>query len=461
MSAGVGILGNGQNTLVISAPNGDVVNGTDVGKAYLFGSDDVLRQLMTTTTATTTTSTTGTTTTATMAMYPVINASVVIAGIIPDGNLGNAQVINDVNGDGRPDLYLVTDAEPSAGYIIFGTDMYDPDFTLAGLDGTDGFALSNGNGTLPTEIVVGDFNGDGINDIAFAEPNEFGNGTDLVIVHGQNMSVSFPSTLTLDDLKAQGDADILPLPGTLGGDSVGVSAGDVNGDGIDDVVVSTGGSVAIVHGAPGNDALDVTMVTGESPGFGKDAVNAGDINGDGIDDLVISDPTLNKTYVVFGTNGTGSDVSVGSLNGTNGFVIDGPAGFGDSIAALGDVNGDGLADIAVTSKDGSVPVVVILGSTGPHNASTPLSELDGVIPIELNDLARASNGSSVGDLLDGLFVVPVGDFNGDGLDDLVISVPELGRVYLVNGQMNLSEPITTDSLTSSDKGVILIGDPDE
>jgi hypothetical protein len=148
------------------------------------------------------------------------------------------------------------------------------------------------------------------------------------------------------------------------------SAGDVNGDGLADLIVGTYESSRsyVVFGQTGTTAVDLSslisgsstagfVIYGQSAGdtSGYSVSSAGDVNGDGLEDLIVgahlSDPTTGtdagRSYVVFGQTGT-TGVELSSLtsgSGTAGFVINGQAAgdaSGQSVSSAGDVNGDGL-----------------------------------------------------------------------------------------------------------------------
>ncbi|MBU7586378.1 MAG: FG-GAP repeat protein, partial [Nostoc sp. TH1S01] len=123
--------------------------------------------------------------------------------------------------------------------------------------------------------------------------------------------------------------------------------------------------------------------------------NAGDINGDGIDDLIIgayrADPNgqnyAGESYVVFGSrNGFGASFNLSSLDGSNGFVINGIDEFdfsGRSVSGAGDINGDGIDDLIIgasgadsNGQSDAGESYVVFGSRNGFEASFNLSSLD-------------------------------------------------------------------------------------
>ena len=159
------------------------------------------------------------------------------------------------------------------------------------------------------------------------------------------------------------------MVGGLGAKSV-AAAGDVNGDGISDFMIGTGGSDSLVYVVFGTSCgfpaqFDLSTLDG-SNGFvikgkansdaGVSVNSAGDVNGDGIDDMIVGADFagVNATgaaYVIFGSkNGFPAKLSVNDLNGTNGFRIDGADadnGAGISVSGAGDLNGDGVDDMLI------------------------------------------------------------------------------------------------------------------
>ena len=142
---------------------------------------------------------------------------------------------------------------------------------------------------------------------------------------------------------------------------------------------------------------------------GSSVASAGDVNGDGIADLVIGAPNaspgnisyIGKSYVVFGRVGLGSNGSLelSSLNGTNGFVLRGEQAndySGISVASAGDVNGDRIADLVIGvpgANSFAGKSYVVFGRAGiGGNGSLALSSLNGTTGFVLNG-ETGSSGS--------------------------------------------------------------------
>ncbi len=167
---------------------------------------------------------------------------------------------------------------------------------------------------------------------------------------------------------------------------------------------------------------------------GRSVASAGDVNGDGFADVVIGahggdpggDTYAGESYVVFGrASGFASSLDLATLDGTNGFRLDGidvddRSGF--SVAAAGDVNGDGFGDLVIGAYGGDPggniyagESYVVFGKASGFAASLDLATLDGTNGFRLD--------SSDGFDFSGRSVASAGDVNGDGFADLIIGAP--------------------------------------
>lgn len=368
----------------------------------------------------------------------------------------------DVNGDGIDDILIGAPAAPGYGfavtagesYVVFGSNTaFAASMDISALDGTNGFIINGllDNDSFGVDVsAAGDVNGDGIDDIiigAFsADPAGNADAGESYVIFGSDAGF----TQYFDPSILDGTNGFV-LSGINAGDNSGVSvsnAGDVNGDGIDDVIIGAvyadpnglagAGESYVVFGSNAGFAANIDLSTldgsngfaissveaGDTSGFSVSS--AGDVNGDGIDDIIIGElgnaATSNESYVIFGSNtGFGATLSLGSLDGTNGFIINGITTgdrTGYSVSSAGDVNGDGFDDILVgapASDANAGESYVIFGSDQAFSANLDLSTLDGSNGFALQ-------GALVGDSI-GWSVSAAGDVNDDGVDDIIIGAP--------------------------------------
>ena len=350
----------------------------------------------------------------------------------------------DVNGDGYDDL-IIGAFGANASYVVLGrASGFNATLNVSSLDGSNGFVLKPGALGYHFGASVssaGDINGDGFADLIVGDEasnhNGLANSGSSFVVFGK--ASGFGAQLSTDNLNGSNG---FQMTGIAADDHLGSSvsgAGDVNGDGFDDLIVGASGagtddvgaSYVVFGKASGFSAnFDLSALNG-SNGFRLNGAigetnagflvsNAGDVNGDRYDDLIVasnpSEPANNSSFVVFGkASGFSATLDLSNLDGSNGFRLDeGATGNFTSISNAGDVNGDGFGDLIVgatgVSANGAGGSYVVFGKAAGFGAALDVSNLDGSNGFRLNGFAENDRPT----------VSNAGDVNGDGFGDLIV-----------------------------------------
>jgi hypothetical protein len=328
----------------------------------------------------------------------------------------------DFNGDGIPDLAVANNISGGTVHILLG-------------DGKGAFTAGgtySSGGSSPRTVAVADFNNDGKPDIAVAN---YGSGT-VGILYGAGAG-GFAPVVTYSTV----------------GNTQGLAIGDFNSDGKPDIATTNwgGGTVGVLLSKSGGGFTATSITTGDS---WPDDIAAADFNGDGKLDLVVANGFSNTVRILLG-------------NGSGGFSIGNAYNSGVSWTqgiAVGDFNGDGNKDV-VTSGVSSSAVGVLLsdghgglgtvttfatGGSGPFGLATADFNNDGKLDIAVSNtnsnnvsvfvgngsgsFSAATNFSTGGTAPK---CIVAGDFNGDGRIDLAAADNGSGTVGVL---MNFSGP---------------------
>ena len=323
---------------------------------------------------------------------------------------------------------------------------------------TTASATLSGTGKFGRSVAsAGDVNGDGYSDVIVGDGagNAYlylGSATGLANTSSQQLTVagdaSFGTTVAgAGDVNGDGLADVIigdgagnayvfqgnnsglnasPATtisglGAFGGGLSVAGAGDVNNDGFSDVLVNsvTTLGVNIYYGSSTgiNLSSPISLPSPGSPYFGASVASVGDVNGDGFADVIVGDAN-GDAYLYISSNAVFTTTPTAHLTGGT--------HFGWSVASAGDVNGDGYSDVIVGDGHGNAYVYLGSNSTFSTTAATTLT-------------GAASFGNSV---------ASAGDVNGDGFADVIVGAQD-GNAYVYNGSSSGIASVASGAATTN------------
>jgi hypothetical protein len=360
------------------------------------------------------------------------NADARIFGAETDARVGYAlSSVGDLDADGYQDLFIgawgddTNGSFAGAAWIVHGPIEGDIDLSQEEIVF---FGEKAGDNAGTAVSSAGDVNGDGWIDLLIGAPNYDPGGAistgSAYLLYGPHSE-----SLELDSADAS-------LRGEATADYAGQrieGAGDLNGDGFDDMIIAawgsdTGGSAAgavyLVNGPVYGEKMLVDadqVLVGEDPGdhAGSSVVSAGDMNDDGYADLFIGSPDHSSegagsgaAYLIHGP------ISIDmSMAGADARLVGSRVGdhVGSAVARVGDVNGDSFPDLAVGAY---------LEDSGGINAGAVYLMMG---PVSGTILVTNSDGGFIGQAASdraGWSVAGPGDVNGDAIDDVLVGAPD-------------------------------------
>ncbi|MEO9804813.1 MAG: FG-GAP-like repeat-containing protein [Reichenbachiella sp.] len=308
--------------------------------------------------------------------------------------------VGDLNNDGKPDLVVANGS--SSTVSIFkntstnGAVSYDPKVDLTA-------------GTTPQDVAVSDLDGDGRLDLVVA--NQSDHTISIYRNTGTGSTISFADKVDF----------------TAGTNPYAVAIGDIDGDGKPELITANrlSDDVTVLRNTSTIGAIDVTSFASKVDfpvGSSPYDVVLGDLDGDGKVDIAVANRSDNTISTLRNTS-TNGIIDASSFAAK----VDRSTGLSPYALALGDLDGDGKADLAVANRSqGTVSVL--------RNASS------GIGVISYGRIDYYSGTSAI--------AVAIGDLDGDSKPDLAV-VSQTGR--LVSVFKNTSTPGTIDANSFADK----------
>lgn len=395
--------------------------------------------------------------------------------------------IGDLDGDNVDDILVGAPVDDTGGtnygaaYIHFMNNNGSVKSTTK-LDGstTNGATLGFDNFRYGWSVAgIGDLNDDGVRDIAIGALSYFNNNsiyTGRIFIHFMNTDGSIDSTVMIDRNTVNGPNTIRNIDGNDHYGSSIDSIGDLNSDGVEDIIVgasfdSAGGSArgaAFIHFMNTDGSIDSTVkingstlngpVLANTDNYGSSVANIGDLNDDGVTDIAIgadgiADSILSYFYIHF----MNADGSIDSSIKIDKDTANGATGLGTffnyatSLEGLGDLDGDGNPEIAVGAimRNNSIK-----GGVFVHymNSDGSIRETD-----IIDDTTQDGLSLGLSDMY-GTGIALLEDYSGDGIADIAVGTRvDAFYIHFIELAPEISRTPSVGVSESGTTGIITVG----
>jgi hypothetical protein len=376
----------------------------------------------------------------------------------------SAASLDDLDGDGVTDLAVGARYDDTGGtnrgavYVQFMKADGTVKSSVKIASGTNGGPTLADDDQFGISVAsLGDLDGDGVTDLAVGARYDDTGGTNRGAVYVQFMKADGTVKSGVKIASATNGGPMLPN-GDGFGSSV-ASLGDLDGDGVTDLVVgaqsnNTGGTArgavyVLLLNTNGTVKSSAKIASGTNGGptladadnFGNSLAALGDLDGDGVTDLAVganlddtSGTDRGAVYVLLMNVNSTVKSSVKIASGTNGgLTLANHDRFGSSVASLGDLDGDGVTDLAVGARTD--------GTGGSYRGAVHVMLLNASGTVKSSvKIASGLNGGPTLVNFDnfGISVASLGDLDGDGVTDLAVGAnrddtggSDRGAVYVL------------------------------